>query len=96
MIPRGLLSVTPEKERELRKEERELPSCLRSGEAPIAVRITLGAPTISVTPAGRSKQALHYTDSSLCVMELTVLVAGSWLVVKSPLWARERMPRLGA
>ena len=35
-----------EKERELRKEGRELPSRVRLREGPIGVRITLGQPTI--------------------------------------------------
>ena len=38
-----------ERERELRKEGREVASRVRLREGPIGVRITLGQPTISVT-----------------------------------------------
>ena len=42
----ALLLVERERERELRKEGREVPSRVRLREGPIGVRITLGQPTI--------------------------------------------------
>ena len=39
-------NVVRERERELRKEGREVPSRVRLREGPIGVRITLGQPTI--------------------------------------------------
>ena len=41
-----LIKTTKQRERELRKEGREVPSRVRLREGPIGVRITLGQPTI--------------------------------------------------
>ena len=46
MLCRVLYERPTERERELRKEGREVPSRVRLREGPIGVRITLGQPTI--------------------------------------------------
>ena len=45
-LPLHMSSLQRERERELRKEGREVPSRVRLREGPIGVRITLGQPTI--------------------------------------------------